>query len=302
MTVKNPINTSSKGDRMNISRDNLVIGKEIGKGSYGRVHLGEWNSTTVAIKVATAAGTLSFEKELELMLHLTPHPNVVQILGYSHEGVIPLLVLEYCSGGGLDKIIFDLTKPLTVHQQLILIAGIARGILHLHNNNVVHRDLAARNVLLSSSGEPKVADFGFSRVVEATGGQTDSTVGPVCWMAPESLTSQKYSFKTDVWSFGILMFEVLARQEPYKGKSVLDVGPKIRDEGMTPDESLIDASVPQELLDVMRSCWKMEPDQRPAFSDICTRLDALKKDFNLSDRVGGLPTSPDLRDLIDTAK
>lgn len=120
----------------------------------------------------------------------------------------------------------------------------------------------------------------------------------------------------DVWSFGILMYEVLARQEPYKGKSVLDVGQKIRDEGMTPDESIIDESVPHELREIMKSCWKVDPDQRPVrlsspiggcilsnivnqtFQDICTRLDALKKDFNLSDRVGGQPTSPNLRDLI----
>lgn len=102
---------------------------------------------------------------------------MLQILGYSYEGVLPLLVLEYCNGGGLDKIIFDHSQPLSVAQQLTLIAGIARGILHLHNNNVVHRDIAARNVLvsahphrhntaqnltkimkqLSSSGDPKVA-------------------------------------------------------------------------------------------------------------------------------------------------
>jgi serine/threonine protein kinase len=80
---------------------------------------------------------------------LTPHPNVLQILGYSYEGVLPLLVLEYCNGGGLDEIIFDQLRPLSVVQQLNLIAGIARGILHLHNNNVVHRDIAARNVLVS---------------------------------------------------------------------------------------------------------------------------------------------------------
>jgi hypothetical protein len=303
ITVTNPLNvTPPRGDRMNIPRDSLVIGTEIGKGSYGRVYLGEWNSTTVAIKVATTAGTSTFEKELELMLHLTPHPNVLQILGYSYEGVLPLLVLEYCNGGGLDEIIFDQSRPLSVVQQLNLIAGIARGILHLHNNNVVHRDIAARNVLLSSAGEPKVADFGFSRVVEAAGGQTDSTVGPVCWMAPESLRSQKYSFKTDVWSFGVLMYEILARQEPYKGMSVLDVGPKIRDEGMTPNESVIDGSVPQELRNIMKSCWKMDPDERPSFTDICTKLDGLKKDFNLTDRVVGQPTSPNLRELVNETK
>ena len=86
-----------------------------------------------------------------LCRHLTPHPNVVQILGYSFEGILPLLVLEYCTGGGMDKVIFDHSKPLSVQQQLTLIAGIARGILHLHNNNVVHRDIAARNVLVRTS-------------------------------------------------------------------------------------------------------------------------------------------------------
>jgi serine/threonine protein kinase len=121
-------------------------------------------------------------------------------------------------------------------------------------------------------------------------------------MAPESLRSQKYSFKTDVWSFGVLMYEILARQEPYKGMSVLDVGPKIRDEGMTPNESVIDGSVPQELRNIMKSCWKMDPDERPSFTDICTKLDGLKKDFNLTDRVVGQPTSPNLRELVNETK
>ena len=87
--------------------------------------------------------TLSFDSNIR------PHPNVLQVLGVSTDGISPAIIMEYCPGGSLDLLIFDKSKPITPEYQFRLILGIARGMLHLHKNNIVHRDLAARNILVS---------------------------------------------------------------------------------------------------------------------------------------------------------
>jgi serine/threonine protein kinase len=87
----------------------------------------------------------------------------------------------------------------------IFVKGIAAGMLHLHNHNIIHRDLAARNILLSGTGDPKISDFGMSRILQKEEeGKTKTNIGPIRWMAPESLANQTYSKKSDVWSFGIV--------------------------------------------------------------------------------------------------
>jgi serine/threonine protein kinase len=132
--------------------------------------------------------------------------------------------------------------------------------LHLHNNNIVHRDLAARNILLSEVGEPKVSDFGMSRLVDNDDGNTTkATVGPLKWMAPESLRSREYSKKSDVWSFGVVVWEIVTRQEPYKDEDLMDLGLKIRDEGHSLPIS--DDTEPI-FKHIMESCFKKEPQDR----------------------------------------
>jgi serine/threonine protein kinase len=132
--------------------------------------------------------------------------------------------------------------------------------LHLHNNNIVHRDLAARNILLSATGAPKISDFGMSRVIaEDTGNTTKSTVGPVKWMAPESIKHKEYSKKSDTWTFGVVVWEIVTRQEPYKDEDLMEVGVKIRDEGHSlpiPDDT------EPIFKHIMESCFKKEPQDR----------------------------------------
>jgi serine/threonine protein kinase len=103
----------------------------------------------------------------------------------------------------LDRLLFGGDQPLD--NKVNLVKGIARGMRHLHRHNIIHRDLAARNILLSSVGEPKISDFGMSRVLQQENeGQTVTNIGPIRWMAPESLANRVYSKKSDVWTFGIV--------------------------------------------------------------------------------------------------
>jgi proto-oncogene tyrosine-protein kinase Ret len=142
---------------------------------------------------------------------------------------------------------------------------------HLHKFNIIHRDLAARNILLTTTGSPKISDFGMSRLLHvADVGKTYSNIGPIRWMAPESLAQQIYSKKTDIWSFGIVVYEVVAQREPHVDVNPLDVGVLIRDTYLTPT---IPTNCPPLLRKIMEMCWHKEPDHRPSIEAICNMFD-----------------------------
>jgi len=167
--------------------------------------------------------------EIRLMVELPSHPNVVRLFGVSLEQQqLPVIVMEYCEGGSLDKLLFESNVKLSDDYKIRLVRGIAAGMLHLHKHNIIHRDLAARNILLTASGDPKISDFKMSRVLVRDEGKTKSNLGPVCWMAPESLAHNSYSKKTDVWTFGVVVYEIVAQSEPHKDKDIIDVALKIR--------------------------------------------------------------------------
>jgi len=144
--------------------------------------------------------------------------------------------------------------------------GIAAGMVHLSEEKLVHRDLAARNILLTSSLVPKVSDFGMSRF-NATGddsGKTGSLVGPLRWMSPESLSEGVYSEKTDVYSFGVLLWEIMTfGTQPYP--EFIDpvvVGTRVAMGKLTLEAP---KGAPASIADAMNSCIKYNPDERPVF-------------------------------------
>jgi serine/threonine protein kinase len=213
----------------------LEIGREIGNGNYGRVCVGKWKKYRVALKFCQNRGRMDeFMREANLMISLPPHPNVVRMYGVSIDGTQPIIVMEYCAGGSLNKLLFDERQQISDEQKLRWLYEIALGTCHLHKHNVVHRDLAARNILLSqpnpNDARLKISDFGMSRVLQQTAseGNTLNRVGPVLWMSPESLAKQIYSKKTDVWMFGILVYEIAARREPFADKDPSNISIRIR--------------------------------------------------------------------------
>lgn len=199
-------------------------------------------------------------------MNIPPHPNIVQLLGVSTNGPRPLVVLEYCNEGSLDKLLYDMEETLSTEKQLSIINAIAKGLNHLHENNIVHRDLAARNILMHN-GEAKISDFGLSRALkeEAQVGKTASTIGPIRWMAPESIASQTYGVKSDVWMFGIILYEITAKEEPHIGEDTLNIAIKIRDSGFTPT---ITNDCPEVLKEIMKMCWQLDPSMRPVSIEI----------------------------------
>jgi predicted Ser/Thr protein kinase len=208
----------------------IVVERYFGEGSYGTVYLGTWREAAVALKFfKNKPKNKEFMNEIRLMVELPSHPNVVRLFGVSLEQQqLPVIVMEYCEGGSLDKLLFESNVKLSDDYKNRLVRGIAAGMLHLHKHNIIHRDLAARNILLTASGDPKISDFKMSRVLVRDEGKTKSNLGPVCWMAPESLAHNSYSKKTDVWTFGVVVYEIVAQSEPHKDKDIIDVALKIR--------------------------------------------------------------------------
>jgi tRNA A-37 threonylcarbamoyl transferase component Bud32 len=265
---------SLRGSNFFTPYSEIQFGEILGSGASGQVFIGKWKGTKVALKMSMTQATDALIREIRLMIELRPHPNIVQILGYTvhPETQNIILILEYCDGGSLDTVLFDQQTSPPMSQKVAWIKSITNGVLHLHANNIVHRDLAARNILLSHN-EAKITDFGMSRLVgsETGKGTTTSELGPIRWMAPEAIRSKEYSTKSDVWSLGVLVYEILTESEPHASLDPIEVGRQIRDTALTPALPT-EHRIPQLLVDVMMSCWAMDPSQRCDVEQICEQL------------------------------
>eukprot|EP01114_Cavostelium_apophysatum_P020948 TRINITY_DN7170_c0_g1_i2.p1 TRINITY_DN7170_c0_g1~~TRINITY_DN7170_c0_g1_i2.p1 ORF type:complete len:753 (-),score=156.91 TRINITY_DN7170_c0_g1_i2:59-2266(-) len=252
----------------------LVFSQVVGKGSFGVVHKGFYRGKVVALKKIntdhmSTKDVEDFYKESQVMKSLPAHPNVVHYIGMTFEPLV--LVTEFCERESMLHY-FKSGLPITHRLAKRFLLGAARGLAHLHTHKFIHRDVAARNILLSEDLEAKVADFGLSRKIDdnRTHHTSASDLGPIKWMAPESLKKRVYSASTDAWSFGVLIFEVLTRTEPFKGEYNMDVARKVCYEG---GHVPIPEGTPPHLEAIMLHCFKYEPNERPSLADIATRLE-----------------------------
>lgn len=268
-----------KQDDWQIPFEDLSFERELGSGAFGSVWKGLWNMAPVAIKQsllvsASATQQADFEHEAKLMTKLRPHPNVVHTFGLSVAKDRILLVMEYCARGSLTKYFKKEKTPLSVERKIKVVSDLAKGISHLHKNGIVHRDLAARNVLITKDWTAKISDFGMSRLIGNSDnkGTTASNIGPVRWMAPEAIRTKEYSAKTDVWSFGITVWEIFLEAEPHAEMDLLDAAIKIRDEKCTP---VITDAIPAAVQELLQKCWQSDPESRPTFDEIVKECGAL---------------------------
>jgi predicted Ser/Thr protein kinase len=263
-----------------IERQLLTIKGEIGRGAYGVVCKGDYRGVPVAIKAIgedmSDKDRRDFEQEAVLLQKLPPHDNVVRFIGVSYEGQKIMIVLEYLAGGSLIDLLESSIK-IGRPQIVDWLRGVAAGMVHLRNHNIIHRDLAARNVLLGPHGEPKVSDFGMSRFVANSADAqhvTASSVGPLKWMSPQSLLDKAWNEKSDVWAFGVLMYEVIAREEPYADLEPVQVAAQVCRDGITlePPNTFGD-----DLVDLLHSCMRWEETGRPTFRQIHAALQAMNR-------------------------
>ncbi|KAI8464201.1 MAG: kinase-like domain-containing protein, partial [Monoraphidium minutum] len=164
-----------------------------------------------------------FEREIAILASIR-HPNVVNFIGACHRARTRCLVTEYCARGSLDKLLHKSGVPLDLPKRIEFALDIARGMACLHAQQpvIIHRDLKTANLLVSARFEVKVADFGLSRIKDATHLQNSRAglEGTIEYAAPEVLRGEPYTEKCDVWSFGVVLWELLTRARPYADMDV----------------------------------------------------------------------------------
>jgi serine/threonine protein kinase len=220
----------------------------------------------------------SFKREAELLKNLVRHKNVVGYIGITVPPQPLSIVQEFCHGGSLNTY---LAKNPNIEPKMIVkwLRGIALGMLHLHAEKIIHRDLATRNILLSESLEAKVSDFGMSRQANSDDDllsqKTTSDVGPLKWMAPESIKEKIYSKKSDVWSYGVVIWEVYEKKTPWPDMNPVQAAMLVVYENrhLDPPES-----APKFFQDIMMSCFERDPAKRPEFEEIVTTFSQLPRE------------------------
>lgn len=272
-----PIVLENWGHQWEIPYKELTIRKEVGRGAFGIVYLALFKGKQVAVKQMATTEFSSkeldgFIGEIDLMKALTPHDNVVTLVGMCKDPIC--MITQYYDRGSLFDYLMSVRRNVDLPKGLItkILVGIAEGMNHLHSEKIIHRDLATRNILLASDFSPKIGDFGLSRLSQNNYHKTTTNVGPLKWFAPECIIDLKYSTKSDVWSYGVVIFEVIVREEPYKELQVVQAATKVAYEGLR-------LSLPAEKLpryrffaDLMASCLETEPESRPFFSEISILL------------------------------
>jgi len=239
-----------------------------------------WRETKVAVKQLNNFSISEkdiddFRSEAEILKNLRPHPNVVLFLGVTTPPQPLTIVAEFCEGGSLYALI-QCDAKISEELEFKVLSQMAKGMLHLHSEGIVHRDLAARNILLTEHFDAKVTDFGMSRVKggNTQDSKTTNDVGPLKWMPPESIKDKLYSYKTDVWSYGVVMYELLERQDPYGDLDAVTVGMRVVYEGLRLQCPQRAAATWKEL---MTKCFKENSEERPTFKEIANSFSFREK-------------------------
>uniref|UniRef100_A0A8D2LI89 Fibroblast growth factor receptor n=1 Tax=Varanus komodoensis TaxID=61221 RepID=A0A8D2LI89_VARKO len=283
-----------------LPRSRLTLGKPLGEGCFGQVVMAEAmgidkdkpsRPVTVAVKMlkddATDKDLSDLVSEMEMMKMIGKHRNILNLLGAcTQDGPLYVLV-EYASKGNLREYLrarrppgmdysFDTCKlpeeQLTFKDFVSAAYQVARGMEYLASQKCIHRDLAARNVLVTEDNVMKIADFGLARDVHNIDYYKKTTNGrlPVKWMAPEALFDRVYTHQSDVWSFGVLLWEIFTLGgSPYPGVPVEELFKLLR-EGHRMDKP---ANCTHDLYMIMRECWHAVPSQRPTFKQLVEDLD-----------------------------
>ncbi|RLV88823.1 hypothetical protein DV515_00015244 [Chloebia gouldiae] len=244
----------------------LTLGDRIGQGEFGDVLQGEYLGQRVAVKnIKCDVTAQAFLAETAAMTKVR-HKNLVCLLGVIlHNGLY--IVMEFMSKGNLVNFLRTRGRALVPTQQLLLFAlDVAQGMDYLESKKLVHRDLAARNILISEENVAKVSDFGLARVNPKG---ADATLLPVKWTAPEALKHNKFSSKSDVWSYGILLWETFSfGRAPYPKLALKEVT-ELLEQGYRMDAP---EGCPPTVYALMKSCWELEPGKRPSFKKLAEKL------------------------------
>ncbi|XP_029008650.1 insulin-like growth factor 1a receptor [Betta splendens] len=275
-------------DEWEVAREKITMHRELGQGSFGMVYEGlakgvvkDEPETRVAIKTVNESASMKerieFLNEASVMKEFNCH-HVVRLLGVVSQGQPTLVIMELMTRGDLKSYLRSLRKENATSQvlpplkKMIQMAGeIADGMAYLNANKFVHRDLAARNCMVAEDFTVKIGDFGMTRDIYETDYYRKGGKGllPVRWMSPESLKDGVFTTMSDVWSFGVVLWEIATlAEQPYQGMSNEQVLRFVMEGGLLdkPD------NCPDMLFELMRMCWQFNPKMRPTFLEIISSI------------------------------
>ncbi|CAN0845694.1 Serine/threonine-protein kinase STY46 [Linum grandiflorum] len=260
-------------DLKRLKFDNMVA-----SGSYGDLYKGTYCSQEVAIKVIKSERVNTdmqkeFAQEVFIMRKVR-HKNVVQFIGACTKPPSLCIVTEFMSGGSVYDYLHKRKGVFKLPSLLKVAIDVSKGMDYLHQNNIIHRDLKAANILMDENEVVKVADFGVARVKAQTGVMTAET-GTYRWMAPEVIEHKPYDHKADVFSFGIVLWELLTGKLPYEYLTPLQAAVGVVQKGLRP--TIPKHSNPK-LTELLEKCWQQDPSLRPDFSEIIEILQHTAKE------------------------
>ncbi|XP_043253990.1 raf homolog serine/threonine-protein kinase Raf [Colletes gigas] len=268
-----------------IPADEILIGLRIGSGSFGTVYKAHWHGPVAVkmlnVKIPTAAQLQAFKNEVAV-LRKTRHVNILLFMGCVSKPQLAI-VTQWCEGSSLYKHLhvfetkFDLFTLIEIGRQT------AQGMDYLHAKNIIHRDLKSNNIFLHDDLTVKIGDFGLATAKTRWSGsqQFHQPTGSILWMAPEVIRMQEenpYSFQSDVYAFGVVLFELLASQLPYSHINNKDQILFMVGRGkLHPDLNKLRSDTPKALKRLTEDCIKFSREERPIFRQILANLEGLSR-------------------------
>uniref|UniRef100_A0AAU0N4C4 Fibroblast growth factor receptor n=1 Tax=Gecarcinus lateralis TaxID=6769 RepID=A0AAU0N4C4_GECLA len=282
-----------------LPRSRLIMGESLGEGAFGKVMRAEVQginrpdlATTVAVKMLKEGHTdselMDLVSEMEMMKMIGTHINIINLLGCCTQDGPLYVVVEYAAHGnlrdylrnnrpssGYERPIGQEVDTITQKDLVSFAFQVARGMEYLASKKCIHRDLAARNVLVSADRIMKIADFGLARDIHSQDYYRKTSEGrlPVKWMAPEALFHRVYTSQSDVWAFGILLWEIMTLGgTPYPTVPSVEKLFQLLREGHRMEKP---SNCSLEIYMIMRECWRYQPTQRPTFKELVEDFDRI---------------------------
>ncbi|XP_033860686.3 mitogen-activated protein kinase kinase kinase 21-like isoform X2 [Acipenser ruthenus] len=282
------VDNGGRSSPVEISFSELTLEEIIGVGGFGKVYRGTWIEQEVAVKAARydpdedITATAASVKQEAKLFSMLQHPNIIKLEGVCLQEPNLCLVMEYAQGGTLNRALAG--RRIPPHILVNWAVQIARGMHYLHEESVVpiiHRDLKSSNILLIEKiknddiGKKtlKITDFGLAREWHKT--TKMSAAGTYSWMAPEVIKSSLFSKGSDVWSYGVLLWELLTGEVPYRGIDGLAVAYGVAVNKLTLP---IPSTCPEQFAKLMEECWEQDPHIRPSFTAILEQLTAIEEE------------------------
>ncbi|KAL5715471.1 hypothetical protein ACHQM5_017284 [Ranunculus cassubicifolius] len=267
-------------DELSVDMTKLYVGSKFAKGAHSQLYHGIYKEQPVAVKIIRQPdddenGTMlvrlekQYNREVTLLSHLF-HPNVIKLVAACKEPPVFCVITEYLAGGSLRAFLHKLEHKTLPLQKVIAVAlDIARGMEYIHSQGVIHRDLKPENIIFDEEFHLKIVDFGIA-CGEAYCEALAEDSGTYRWMAPEMIKHKPYGRKVDVYSFGLVLWEMIAGAIPYEDMTPIQAAFAVVNKNLRP---VIPTNCPTALGDLVEQCWTLKSEKRPEFWQIVKILE-----------------------------